>query len=122
VPPDVSGLSKREARLVKNRAAAFLSRQRKREEFESMEMSVPISSHAVPRSFLSSFSVAQPRCRARRGERPASRRYSQRISRGRHSCRKRQAQSRACSSPGARTPTVRPTPQSQADLADEYQA
>ena len=38
VPPDVSGLSKREARLVKNRAAAFLSRQRKREEFEHMEM------------------------------------------------------------------------------------
>ena len=38
VPPDVSGLSKREARLVKNRAAAFLSRQRKREEFENMEM------------------------------------------------------------------------------------
>lgn len=37
VPPDVSGLSKREARLVKNRAAAFLSRQRKREEFETME-------------------------------------------------------------------------------------
>ena len=37
VPPDVSGLSKREARLVKNRAAAFLSRQRKREEFENME-------------------------------------------------------------------------------------
>jgi hypothetical protein len=37
VPPDVSGLSKREARLVKNRAAAFLSRQRKREEFECME-------------------------------------------------------------------------------------
>ncbi|KAF8526076.1 hypothetical protein BU17DRAFT_83597 [Hysterangium stoloniferum] len=34
VPPDVSGLSKREARLVKNRAAAFLSRQRKREEFD----------------------------------------------------------------------------------------
>src|SRR6267154_2968788 len=34
VPPDVSGLSKREARLVKNRAAAFLSRQRKREECE----------------------------------------------------------------------------------------
>jgi len=26
--PDVSGLSKKEARLVKNRAAAFLSRQR----------------------------------------------------------------------------------------------
>jgi len=40
VPPDVSGLSKREARLVKNRAAAFLSRQRKREEFETMEMQV----------------------------------------------------------------------------------
>ena len=37
IPPDVSGLSKREARLVKNRAAAFLSRQRKREEFECME-------------------------------------------------------------------------------------
>lgn len=42
VPPDVSGLSKREARLVKNRAAAFLSRQRKREEFENMELSVSI--------------------------------------------------------------------------------
>lgn len=42
VPPDVSGLSKREARLVKNRAAAFLSRQRKREEFELMEMYVNI--------------------------------------------------------------------------------
>ncbi|THG99519.1 hypothetical protein EW026_g2829 [Hermanssonia centrifuga] len=40
VPPDVSGLSKREARLVKNRAAAFLSRQRKREEFENMELRV----------------------------------------------------------------------------------
>jgi hypothetical protein len=38
VPPDVTGLTKREARLVKNRAAAFLSRQRKREEFECMEM------------------------------------------------------------------------------------
>lgn len=38
IPPDVTGLSKREARLVKNRAAAFLSRQRKREEFENMEM------------------------------------------------------------------------------------
>lgn len=38
VPPDVTGLGKREARLVKNRAAAFLSRQRKREEFELMEM------------------------------------------------------------------------------------
>ncbi|KAJ7209756.1 hypothetical protein GGX14DRAFT_535055 [Mycena pura] len=40
VPPDVTGLSKREARLVKNRAAAFLSRQRKREEFELMEVRV----------------------------------------------------------------------------------
>ncbi|KAG5728815.1 hypothetical protein E4T56_gene14084 [Termitomyces sp. T112] len=40
IPPDVSGLSKREARLVKNRAAAFLSRQRKREEFELMEVRV----------------------------------------------------------------------------------
>ncbi|KAH8103173.1 hypothetical protein DFH11DRAFT_1657120 [Phellopilus nigrolimitatus] len=40
VPPDVSGLSKQEARLVKNRAAAFLSRQRKREEFELMEIRV----------------------------------------------------------------------------------
>ncbi|KAK7472456.1 hypothetical protein VKT23_000571 [Stygiomarasmius scandens] len=40
VPPDVTGLSKREARLVKNRAAAFLSRQRKREEFETMEVRV----------------------------------------------------------------------------------
>ena len=40
IPPDVSGLSKREARLVKNRAAAFLSRQRKREEFELMEVYV----------------------------------------------------------------------------------
>ncbi|RDX47489.1 hypothetical protein OH76DRAFT_1405819 [Lentinus brumalis] len=40
VPPDVSGLNKREARLVKNRAAAFLSRQRKREEFENMEIRV----------------------------------------------------------------------------------
>lgn len=38
IPPDVSGMCKREARLVKNRAAAFLSRQRKREEFEAMEM------------------------------------------------------------------------------------
>lgn len=37
IPPDVSGLNKREARLVKNRAAAFLSRQRKREEFEGLE-------------------------------------------------------------------------------------
>jgi hypothetical protein len=35
--PDVTGLSKKDARLVKNRAAAFLSRQRKREEFEAME-------------------------------------------------------------------------------------
>ncbi|KAI0002200.1 hypothetical protein BJV74DRAFT_876654 [Russula compacta] len=40
IPPDVTGLTKREARLVKNRAAAFLSRQRKREEFENMEIRV----------------------------------------------------------------------------------
>jgi hypothetical protein len=40
IPPDVSGLSKREGRLVKNCAAAFLSRQRKREEFELKEMYV----------------------------------------------------------------------------------
>ncbi|CBQ69229.1 conserved hypothetical protein [Sporisorium reilianum SRZ2] len=38
VAPDTSGLTKREARLVKNRAAAFLSRQRKREQFEEMEI------------------------------------------------------------------------------------
>ncbi|PWN40978.1 hypothetical protein IE81DRAFT_348764 [Ceraceosorus guamensis] len=37
VHPDTSGLTKREARLVKNRAAAFLSRQRKREQFEELE-------------------------------------------------------------------------------------
>ena len=47
VPPDVSGLSKREARLVKNRAAAFLSRQRKREEFECMEV-YATSPHFLP--------------------------------------------------------------------------
>lgn len=35
--PNVDGLSKKEARLVKNRAAAFLSRQRKREQFDEME-------------------------------------------------------------------------------------
>ncbi|PWN47587.1 hypothetical protein IE53DRAFT_242456 [Violaceomyces palustris] len=38
VPPDTSGLTKREARLVKNRAAAFLSRQRKREQFDELEV------------------------------------------------------------------------------------
>lgn len=57
VPPDVSGLSKREARLVKNRAAAFLSRQRKREEFECMEVYVTFISStylSVP-FFLPSF-------------------------------------------------------------------
>ena len=37
VHPDTSGLSKREARLVKNRAAAFLSRQRKREQYEELD-------------------------------------------------------------------------------------
>ena len=40
VPPDTSNLSKREARLLKNRAAAFLSRQRKREAFELLEEKV----------------------------------------------------------------------------------
>ena len=38
VPPDVSGLSKQEARVIKNRAAAFLSRQRRREEYEFLEV------------------------------------------------------------------------------------
>lgn len=54
VPPDVTGLSKREARLVKNRAAAFLSRQRKREEFETMEMYVMwliLSIYALPKLY-----------------------------------------------------------------------
>lgn len=37
-PPDVSGLSKQEARVIKNRAAAFLSRQRRREEYEFLEV------------------------------------------------------------------------------------
>lgn len=46
VPPDVTGLNKREARLVKNRAAAFLSRQRKREEFELMEVCVSLLFHS----------------------------------------------------------------------------
>ncbi|WFD44303.1 hypothetical protein MPSI1_002970 [Malassezia psittaci] len=36
IPPDTTGLTKREARLVKNRAAAFLSRQRKREQFDEL--------------------------------------------------------------------------------------
>ncbi|KAF8479548.1 hypothetical protein DFH94DRAFT_845151, partial [Russula ochroleuca] len=45
VPPDVTGLSKHEARLVKNRAAAFLSRQRKRKEFENMEVRVAELEH-----------------------------------------------------------------------------
>jgi hypothetical protein len=61
IPPDVTGLTKREARLVKNRAAAFLSRQRKREEFETMEQYVP------PTPTLHSLTYFQPRCRA--GER-----------------------------------------------------
>ena len=52
VPPDVSGLSKREARLVKNRAAAFLSRQRKREEFECMEVYVTSKSIYLAASIL----------------------------------------------------------------------
>lgn len=59
IPPDVSGLSKREARLVKNRAAAFLSRQRKREEFECMEVYVasffPVLLSCMPYSMHVSF-------------------------------------------------------------------
>lgn len=86
IPPDVSGLSKREARLVKNRAAAFLSRQRKREEFENMELSVFFflmytsiisikrTSYSVaichfPTPFLAPLTCfIQTRCRARTGE------------------------------------------------------
>ncbi|KAK0568157.1 hypothetical protein OC861_002248 [Tilletia horrida] len=45
VPPDTTGLTKREARLVKNRAAAFLSRQRKREQFDELE----VRCHALSR-------------------------------------------------------------------------
>lgn len=37
IHPDTSGLTKREARLVKNRAAAFLSRQRRREQFDELD-------------------------------------------------------------------------------------
>ncbi|KAH7096367.1 hypothetical protein BKA62DRAFT_775240 [Auriculariales sp. MPI-PUGE-AT-0066] len=59
VPPDVSGLSKREARLVKNRAAAFLSRQRKREEFEAMELRVT-DLEQQNSSLLSQLSGAMP--------------------------------------------------------------
>lgn len=58
IPPDVSGLSKREARLVKNRAAAFLSRQRKREEFETMEMYVTSPSIRLSeKNFIHSFCI-----------------------------------------------------------------
>ncbi len=38
IHPDTSGLTKREARLVKNRAAAFLSRQRKREQHDELHV------------------------------------------------------------------------------------
>ena len=67
IPPDVSGLSKREARLVKNRAAAFLSRQRKREEFENMEMCVAVSPSRPSSTKLNPFHLffrthTQPRC------------------------------------------------------------
>lgn len=65
VPPDVSGLSKREARLVKNRAAAFLSRQRKREEFETMEMYVLRSASACFHFFLHRVEELSPSCIAR---------------------------------------------------------
>lgn len=39
-PPSTDGLTKKEARLVKNRAAAFLSRQRKREMYDELEIEV----------------------------------------------------------------------------------
>lgn len=62
IPPDVSGLSKREARLVKNRAAAFLSRQRKREEFECMEVYVTRSiNYDPPYSFTHFFFLRRRR-------------------------------------------------------------
>ncbi|KIM40314.1 hypothetical protein M413DRAFT_73437 [Hebeloma cylindrosporum] len=60
VPPDVSGLSKREARLVKNRAAAFLSRQRKREEFECMEVRVAELEQENARLLALSSSLSAP--------------------------------------------------------------
>jgi hypothetical protein len=68
VPPDVSGLSKREARLVKNRAAAFLSRQRKREEFELMEMYVQLLLSYSPQSVHSLRSLWQSSSGIRRGK------------------------------------------------------
>jgi len=70
IPPDVSGLSKREARLVKNRAAAFLSRQRKREEFEHMEVYVFSFISYINVNLISTF---QPSCRARARERSSPR-------------------------------------------------
>lgn len=74
VPPDVTGLSKREARLVKNRAAAFLSRQRKREEFETMEMYVMrliLSIYAFLNSICAFFFTFQTRRRIGAGKREA---------------------------------------------------
>ena len=68
VPPDVSGLSKREARLVKNRAAAFLSRQRKREEFELMEVYVFRFASYIIMNLISTF---QPSYGARARKRPS---------------------------------------------------
>ena len=70
IPPDVSGLSKREARLVKNRAAAFLSRQRKREEFELMEVYVFRFISYLIMNLISTF---QPSCGARTRERSSPR-------------------------------------------------
>jgi hypothetical protein len=72
IPSDVSGLSKREARLVKNRAAAFLSRQRKREEFELMEMYVVFNESGclVKKNWLI---LLQACCEARAGEREVTR-------------------------------------------------
>ncbi|CDZ98869.1 Basic-leucine zipper domain [Phaffia rhodozyma] len=62
--PDVSGLSKKEARLVKNRAAAFLSRQRKREQFDEMAIHVEAleAENARLKSLVSSADVKSTTC------------------------------------------------------------
>ena len=81
VPPDVSGLSKREARLVKNRAAAFLSRQRKREEFECMEV-------YAAASFFANIPVLTPRSSA--GASPSSSRRTRACRRSPRALRRQQ--------------------------------
>lgn len=80
IPPDVTGLSKREARLVKNRAAAFLSRQRKREEFETMEQYVILLFYIMS-SYLITLPVAGalPSLRTRTPAFSPSLKISQRI-------------------------------------------